>query len=124
MTAFAALADWGTTSFRLWLADSEAMVLAERRSEGMSTAPQDAGGFAGVLDRHLASVDALEDLPVIACGMVGARQDWVEAPYVETPADPARLAGGAIRVLDAERSGLVPCWTQHRWIGWQTAEDC
>ena len=56
MSAFAALVDWGTSSFRLWLVDGAGAVLAERRSgEGMATAGEAAGGFAGVLERQLAA---------------------------------------------------------------------
>ena len=32
-------------------------------------------------------LDAWPGLPVIACGMVGSRRGWVEAPYRELPAD-------------------------------------
>lgn len=32
-------------------------------------------------------LDTWPDLPVIACGMVGSRQGWVEAPYRPLPAD-------------------------------------
>lgn len=105
---FAALADWGTTSFRLWLVDADGDVLAERRSaEGMATAAEEQGGFAGVLGRHLAALAAPADLPVVACGMVGARQGWVEAPYVETPADPDTLAAGAVRVPGTNRTVFI-----------------
>ena len=108
MTAFAALVDWGTSSFRLWLVDGAGAVLAERRSgDGMATAGEAAGGFAGVLERQLDALGAAADLPVIACGMVGARQGWVEAPYVETPADPKRLSDGAVRVSDAGRAVFI-----------------
>ncbi|MBP0616563.1 2-dehydro-3-deoxygalactonokinase [Jiella mangrovi] len=108
MTGFVALADWGTTSLRLWLIDDEGAVLAERRStEGMATATREPGGFAGVLDRHLAALDAPADLPVVACGMVGAKQGWAEAAYVETPADPSTLAAGAIRVPEAARPVFI-----------------
>ncbi|MCE7029774.1 2-dehydro-3-deoxygalactonokinase [Jiella avicenniae] len=107
-TAFAALVDWGTTSFRLWLVGEDGTVLAERRGgEGMATAAEEPGGFAGVLDRHLAAVSVPADLPVVACGMVGAKQGWLEAPYVETPADPDSLAAGAVKVPGAERPVFI-----------------
>ena len=38
------------------------------------------------------------ELPVIACGMVGSRQGWVEAPYREVPADLADPALACARV--------------------------
>lgn len=105
---FAALADWGTSSFRLWLVSEEGTILGERRGgEGMATAGQKQGGFAGVLDRHLAALAAPADIAVVACGMVGAKQGWVEAPYVETPADPGTLAAGAVQVPDAGRPVFI-----------------
>jgi 2-dehydro-3-deoxygalactonokinase len=77
--------DWGTSSFRLWLIDRAGKVLAERRSdEGMLAAAK--AGFAGVLQSHLTAVEAPAQLPVLVCGMAGAKTGWVEAGYVDTPA--------------------------------------
>lgn len=77
--------DWGTSSFRLWLMGRIGEVLAERRSdEGMMAAGR--AGFATVLQAHLDAAGAAAGLPVIICGMAGARQGWVEAGYVDTPA--------------------------------------
>lgn len=77
--------DWGTSSFRLWLIDRAGQVLAERRSdEGMLAAAK--AGFAGVLQSHLKAVEAPAQLPVLVCGMAGAKTGWVEAGYVDTPA--------------------------------------
>lgn len=96
-TAKLVLVDWGTTSFRLWLADGNGDVLAESRGrEGMMHAAQ--VGFAAVLARHLAVVDAPAGLPVLVCGMAGARQGWMEAPYLDTPARLGELAAHAVCV--------------------------
>ncbi|MBR1130696.1 2-dehydro-3-deoxygalactonokinase [Bradyrhizobium iriomotense] len=82
--------DWGTSSFRLWLVDRAGQVLAERRSgEGMLAAAK--AGFAAVLQSHLAAVEAPAHLPVLVCGMAGARNGWVEAGYVDTPAPLAAI---------------------------------
>src|SRR5215471_12998977 len=94
--------DWGTSSFRLWLVGNEGGVLGERRSgEGMTTAAQT--GFAEVLQSHLAAVSAPEDLPVIVCGMAGARQGWVEAGYIDTPTSLAAILTGAVSVPGQKR---------------------
>jgi 2-dehydro-3-deoxygalactonokinase len=37
-------------------------------------------------------------VPVVACGMIGSRQGWREAPYVECPAGAADLAGKLVSV--------------------------
>ncbi len=94
--------DWGTSSFRLWLMDSDDRVLAERRSgDGMTTAATT--GFAAVLNGHLAAISAPASLPVIICGMAGARQGWVEAGYVDVPAPLAAVTSGAVRVTGQDR---------------------
>jgi 2-dehydro-3-deoxygalactonokinase len=89
--------DWGTSSFRLWLIDHAGRVLAERRSqEGMVVAAK--AGFAAVLQSHLDAAGAPPEAPIIICGMAGARQGWVEAGYVDTPARLASVLERAVRV--------------------------
>ncbi len=92
-----AAVDWGTSSFRLWLLDAAGTVLAERRSgEGMLTAGTE--GFGTILEKHLAAAAAPQNLPVIVCGMAGARQGWIEAPYVTLPAGLDGILAGAVPV--------------------------
>jgi 2-dehydro-3-deoxygalactonokinase len=99
---YCALVDWGTSSFRLWLVDADGRVLGERRSEeGMMRAGEI--GFAAVLDSHLTALDVPEAVPVVISGMAGARQGWVEAPYVDLPASVQSLARAAVRVPHAAR---------------------
>lgn len=95
--AFAAV-DWGTSSFRLWLMTEKGDVLSERRSdEGMAKASAGCA-FGKILKSHLSALGAGEDLPVIICGMAGARQGWTEAGYVTVPALPEAILKGAVRV--------------------------
>ncbi|MDX3925625.1 MAG: 2-dehydro-3-deoxygalactonokinase [Shinella sp.] len=115
--AYAAV-DWGTSSFRLWLVDRNGEVLAERRSnEGMTSAAP--VGFGKVLSSHLAAAGAPEGLPVIICGMAGARQGWIEAGYLDTPAALSAIPAAAVRVPEglsdirilpglAQRSAAAP----------------
>ncbi|MBR0714497.1 2-dehydro-3-deoxygalactonokinase [Bradyrhizobium liaoningense] len=94
--------DWGTSSFRLWLIDRGGDIRAERRSdEGMTAAAK--AGFADVLQSHLDAVGAPSDLPVLICGMAGARQGWVEAGYIDTPARLAAILEGAVSVPGQSR---------------------
>jgi 2-dehydro-3-deoxygalactonokinase len=94
--------DWGTTSFRLWLIGDDGAILGESRSrEGMTTARD--VGFETVLDKHLAAVGAPDDTPVIMCGMVGAKQGWVEAGYIDVPAKLAEIPASAVRVAGTSR---------------------
>ena len=102
MIPFAAAVDWGTSSFRLWLLGHDGAVLAETRSgEGMMAARE--AGFSAVLERHLEELSAPAGLPVIVCGMAGAKQGWREAAYLDTPAALADVIGRAVRVEDAVR---------------------
>lgn len=97
MTAFCAAADWGTTSFRLWLLARDGTVLGESRGDEGILSVED-GGFPDVLARHLSRAGAPAGCPVVICGMAGARQGWVEAAYVDTPTDLSALCDGAIHV--------------------------
>lgn len=97
-----AAVDWGTSSFRLWLLDTNGAILAERRgSEGMLVAGTE--GFSAILERYLADVGAPKDLRVIVCGMAGARQGWLEAPYVAVPANLDAILAGAVSVPGSSR---------------------
>ncbi len=109
-----AAVDWGTSSFRLWLLDAAGTVMAERRSgEGMLAAGTD--GFGPILENHLASVAAPGDLPVIVCGMAGARQGWIEAPYVTLPAGLDGILAGAVSVPGQSRDvRILPGLAQRR----------
>jgi 2-dehydro-3-deoxygalactonokinase len=89
--------DWGTSSFRGWLMSADGEALAESRGgEGMLHCANT--GFAPVLHEHLTRLGAPEGLPVLICGMAGARQGWVEAPYLKTPTRLEALHEGAIRI--------------------------
>jgi 2-dehydro-3-deoxygalactonokinase len=93
--------DWGTSSFRLWLIGKDGSVIAERRSgEGMTTAART--GFPEVLASHLSAVSAPAGLPVLICGMAGAKQGWVEAGYLDTPAALAAIPAAAVRIPGVE----------------------
>src|SRR6266481_3545458 len=94
--AFVAV-DWGTSSFRGWLMSADGEALAESRGvEGMLHCS--GTGFAPVLRDHLAKLGAPDGIPVLICGMAGARQGWAEAPYLKTPTRLDALHEGAIRV--------------------------
>ena len=106
--------DWGTTSFRAYLADADGRAL-ETLDDGAGALALEPGEHANYLGRRLA---AWPRLPVIACGMVGAKQGWREAPYVSCPAGLSDIAaamaavpfaGGEVRIAPglsaADRAG-------------------
>lgn len=101
-SAFYALIDWGTSSFRLWLVDENGSVLAQSRSdEGMMYASEN--GFLETLERHLALLGASFDLPVVISGMAGARQGWKEAPYIALPSALSGMAAQSVKVEHGAR---------------------
>ena len=78
--------DWGTSKLRAWAMSGDGKVLAEASSdEGMSKLPRE--GFEPALVRLIAPWLAGTP-PVVACGMVGSRQGWCEAPYRTVPCTP------------------------------------
>jgi len=81
-------ADWGTTHIRAWAIGEEDNVLAFRESnEGMKDLQQNQ--FEPVLLKLIESwLDDTKVTTVIACGMVGSKQGWVETPYLKTPCVP------------------------------------
>lgn len=106
MRTFCAAVDWGTSSFRLWLLDRDGAVMAERRSdEGMLHCQS--SGFAPVLEQHLAAAGAPADLPVMICGMAGARQGWQEADYLDVPAQLDDLPRRATRIPGVAREVCI-----------------
>src|SRR6266481_4087229 len=113
--AFVAV-DWGTSSFRGWLMSADGEALAESRGgEGMLHCTGGAGaGFAPVLRDHLARLGAAEGAPVLICGMAGARQGWVEAPYLRTPTRLDDLHEGAIRIDTPGDIRILPGIAQAR----------
>jgi 2-dehydro-3-deoxygalactonokinase len=97
--------DWGTSSFRAWVLDRSGAVLAETRSaEGMDVVA--GGDFEAVLRARLADLGSALDrvprpLPIVLCGMVGARQGWREAGYLDVPVALSEIADRAT-VVPAE----------------------
>jgi len=93
--------DWGTTSLRAYLLGADGLALDTRASSaGIMNLP--AGGFDQAFEETCGAwLDAHAHLPVIAAGMVGSAQGWVEAPYVETPANADALVAGIVDVKTA-----------------------
>jgi 2-dehydro-3-deoxygalactonokinase len=77
-------ADWGTSNLRVFAMDAGGKVLAQAASEqGMATLTKD--GYEPALRALIADWSLPNPCTVIACGMVGSRQGWFEAPYRSVP---------------------------------------
>lgn len=81
-------ADWGTSSLRVWAMASDGTALASARSDdGMARLAPEA--FEAALLRLVAPwLPDRAPVPVVICGMAGARQGWREAPYRAVPCAP------------------------------------
>lgn len=81
--------DWGTSNLRVWAMDSNGAALAMRESDaGMGRLKPDQ--FEDALLALIGNwLDADRITDVLACGMVGARQGWMEADYRAVPCTPA-----------------------------------
>ncbi len=98
--------DWGTSSFRANLADASGASLAEIRG-GQGALNLRPGEHEPYLAAHLAEWRvAHPDAQVVASGMVGARQGWVEAPYAPCPAGVGEIAA-AMKIVVSPTLGEV-----------------
>jgi 2-dehydro-3-deoxygalactonokinase len=105
MSAALIAIDWGTTSVRAYRLDAHGCILDER-SAHLGVQNVEAGRFPEAL-RALLGGAAGDDLPMIACGMIGSRQGWIEAPYRECPAALAAIAT-ALTPVPGTRLCIVP----------------
>lgn len=79
--------DWGTTHLRAWLMSGHQATAEAHSARGMGKLAPEA--FEQVLiDLVSPWLEGRNRTLVLACGMIGARQGWIEAPYVATPAPP------------------------------------
>ncbi len=104
--------DWGTTNLRLWVMDATGQVITSlTSSQGMNALQS--GQFEPVLldllDPYLSDE---KTLPVMCCGMVGARQGWTDAGYLAVPSgvpdgtNATRVTGTDTRISVHIISGL------------------
>jgi 2-dehydro-3-deoxygalactonokinase len=87
--------DWGTSNVRAWgiAADGTHSFAAESdRGMGKISRAEYPAVLAALVDDN-----AAPQTDIVICGMAGARQGWLEAPYLDTPADLTALARGAVR---------------------------
>ncbi|MGV8854863.1 MAG: 2-dehydro-3-deoxygalactonokinase [Devosia sp.] len=90
--------DWGTSNLRAWGIAPDGTVALERSSaKGMGKLTRDQ--FPAALAELLEGVTGTRagPLDVLICGMAGARQGWLEAPYLEAPTDLRALLLGAVQ---------------------------
>ncbi|RZA10545.1 MAG: 2-keto-3-deoxy-galactonokinase, partial [Proteobacteria bacterium] len=90
--------DWGTSNLRAWGIGADGAVVFENTSPkgmGKLTPPDYPAALLEVIDG--VAPGRRESLDVLICGMAGARQGWLEAPYLQAPTDLRGLLDGAVR---------------------------
>ncbi len=100
-------ADWGTSHLRVWAMEGSTPIDHAQSDMGMARVSK--GGFEDALLALIEGWLGSAPVDVVACGMVGARQGWVEAPYAAVPTPPVQ--GAPIRVPATDpriRAFVVP----------------
>ena len=76
--------DWGTSFFRAYLIENEEVVNAVKTNDGMKFVQNN--NFEEILVKLIDPwLDYNYKTEVLASGMVGSKQGWIEAPYQKTP---------------------------------------
>lgn len=97
--------DWGTSSFRAYRLGKDGAIVESRSAPAgiLSVAP---GKFPETLQAQIGDWD---EAPIVMSGMVGSRQGWVEAPYVECPCGFDEIARSLKEVSwNERRAWIVP----------------
>ncbi|WP_375196477.1 2-dehydro-3-deoxygalactonokinase [Sphingobium sp.] len=94
MSRYVVIGDWGTSRLRLFRLE-DGRITARREGPGIGTTGRDAeAAFADAMAPWLED-GAPADIRL--CGMVGARDGWVEVPYADCPADADTWRAAAVR---------------------------
>ena len=90
--------DWGTSNLRVWALGSDGSIVGRASSNrGMGTLKPEE--FEEALTELIEQfLPAKGSMPVVCCGMVGARQGWLEAPYIAVPCKPSDTANAVFPV--------------------------
>jgi 2-dehydro-3-deoxygalactonokinase len=89
--------DWGTSNLRASLLDPDAREIDRRSAPGGIMTVKD-GRFSEALLSLVGDWVEKHPCPLIASGMIGSRQGWKEAPYLDCPATLAQAAENLTRV--------------------------
>ncbi len=103
--------DWGTTSLRAYVLNNTGNVL-EKKSAPLGILKIRDNNFDAAFKEVCGSWlnNGLGAAPVLASGMIGSRQGWLEAPYVPCPASIDQLAQKFVSLTTKEgrRVAIVP----------------
>ena len=105
MSAALIAIDWGTSSVRAYWLDGRGGIV-RTASAPLGVQKVLPGAFQNALTSLLGAVPD-PSVPLIACGMIGSRQGWVEVPYRDCPAD-ARSIASALTPVPGIPLWIVP----------------
>ena len=91
--------DWGTSNLRAWAMGDVGPLAEASSADGMGKLTPEA--FEPALLRLISPWLTAPTTPVLACGMVGARQGWREAAYRAVPCPPV-AADGVLQVATSD----------------------
>jgi len=98
--------DWGTSSLRIYRLDADGQIRDVRQSQNGILNIGDAT-FAATLESEAGDWIANGEAPVLMSGMIGSRQGWKEAAYLQCPAGIGEIASTMSKVA----------WNSHKaWI--------
>lgn len=110
--------DWGTSSLRAYRLGADGQTLELRALPwGVMQLPEtaasagDKDGFESAFEQACGDwLQAAPATPVIAAGMVGSRQGWLEAPYLPVPIAVERIGGNLslVRNRQGQLIHIVP----------------
>lgn len=99
------LGDWGGTRLRLWLRQGGATIAASE-APGLLVANESP---EQILRHALGSLGVTAPLPIVLCGMAGAREGLAEAGYVPCPGNVDQWVGAAVETsLDGFPITILP----------------
>jgi 2-dehydro-3-deoxygalactonokinase len=78
--------DWGASNLRAFAMRGQDILARAEAADGMQQLKRT--DFEPALRRLIGPWLGSGEMPVVACGMVGAREGWVEAPYRAVPCTP------------------------------------
>jgi 2-dehydro-3-deoxygalactonokinase len=97
--------DWGTTNLRGWAMGVGGVLASASSDRGMARLTH-AEFEPALLDMIAPWLEAGRVVPVLACGMVGSRQGWFEAPYRAVPCPPVNADAMVAVPVDDPRMTL------------------
>ncbi|MBT5187941.1 MAG: 2-dehydro-3-deoxygalactonokinase [Kordiimonadaceae bacterium] len=105
-------ADWGTSNLRVYLMDGEGSLLEEKKSDqGLLAAKGKFQETLGTLCQQW--FIKYPTAPVYLSGMIGSREGWVDARYLDTPYNLQDLPNHLIAVPDQTRPTWVVPGVRH-----------